>query len=428
MYLVTGGTGGMAEHVTAMLSERFGVHLLLAGRREGDAQTKALVQRLQTGTTNAAYEQADVCDEARLQHLVTDYEVRWHRRLEGVLHFAGVYHECPTVEEEPGRFLELLRPKTTGTIVLHRLLASRGGGLFVASSSVMGLFGGATTAAYATANAFQHAFAEEYDGRDGVRHVCLAWSSWDGVGQRRGWQLSDAARARGYFAISAERGVQSFVMGIGAQLPVVLIGIDGSQPAMRPLVEHGGSPIRKVSVFYNGSGSMRWSSLQAPHDRFGVPASAEFVRVAVMPRHPDGTIAVERLMDDGGSGARRRREPDTVVERELAQLWKSMLAIPAVGLDDSFFSLGGDSLQAVRMLGRLREMFGVELPLRAIFDADDLRALATAIDEAQKRTAVSSGMAPQGASDLTTPLLDRLDDLSEAEIDALLQQLEGQER
>jgi acyl carrier protein len=117
-----------------------------------------------------------------------------------------------------------------------------------------------------------------------------------------------------------------------------------------------------------------------------------------------------------------------VVERELAQLWKSMLAIPAVGLDDSFFSLGGDSLQAVRMLGRLREMFGVELPLRAIFDADDLRALATAIDEAQKRTAVSSGMAPQGASDLTTPLLDRLDDLSEAEIDALLQQLEGQER
>ena len=270
----------------------------------------------------------------------------WNRRLLGILHFAGVYHECPIVEEETGRFLDLLRPKTTGTIVLHRLLARRGGGLFVASSSVMGLFGGATTGAYAAANAFQHAFAEQHDGRDGVRHVCLAWSSWDDVGQRRDWHLSDAARARGYLAISPERGVQSLLIGIAAQAPVVLIGIDGVQPAMRRLVEHDASPLRQLTVFYSGAANVPFPSLDRPRDRFGVPAEAELVRVAVMPRNPDGAIARERLVKDGASRTPAHREPESAVERELAHLWKSMLSIPSLSADDSFFSLGGDSLQA----------------------------------------------------------------------------------
>ena len=351
MYLVTGGAGGIAEHVAAMLRERFDAHLLLVGRRPGNAQTDTLVRRLQTSNGGAGYERVDVCDEARLEEVVAEYERRWNRRLSGILHFAGVYHECPIVEEETGRFLDLLRPKTTGTIVLHRLLARRGGGLFVASSSVMGLFGGATTGAYAAANAFQHAFAEQHDGRDGVRHVCLAWSSWDDVGQRRDWHLSDAARARGYLAISPERGVQSLLIGIAAQAPVVLIGIDGVQPAMRRLVEHDASPLRQLTVFYSGAANVPFPSLDRPRDRFGVPAEAELVRVAVMPRNPDGAIARERLVKDGASRTPAHREPESAVERELAHLWKSMLSIPSLSADDSFFSLGGDSLQAVTDAG-----------------------------------------------------------------------------
>src|SRR6185369_3064508 len=72
--------------------------------------------------------------------------------------------------------------------------------------------------------------------------------------------------------------------------------------------------------------------------------------------------------------------PRTPVEEVLAGIWAELLGLDRVGAADSFFELGGHSLLATRVMSRLRAVFGVELPLRAVFEAPVLADLATRID------------------------------------------------
>ncbi|WNG56868.1 non-ribosomal peptide synthetase [Archangium gephyra] len=74
--------------------------------------------------------------------------------------------------------------------------------------------------------------------------------------------------------------------------------------------------------------------------------------------------------------------PATPTEERLAALWAQVLRVPQVGRDDDFFSLGGHSLLATQVMARLHATFGVELPLRTLFEAPTLRSFAAHIDAA----------------------------------------------
>jgi amino acid adenylation domain-containing protein len=85
----------------------------------------------------------------------------------------------------------------------------------------------------------------------------------------------------------------------------------------------------------------------------------------------------------GPDGDRPYQAPRTPVEQRLAEVWSETLRVERPGLDDSFFELGGHSLIAVQMIGRLRETFRVDLPLRLLYDAPTLAELAAAIERLQ---------------------------------------------
>jgi amino acid adenylation domain-containing protein len=81
------------------------------------------------------------------------------------------------------------------------------------------------------------------------------------------------------------------------------------------------------------------------------------------------------------------RPPRTALERRVAALWSEALALERVGLDDHFFELGGDSLLALRVLVRLEEDPGVELPVGAVFENPTPAALAAAIESDEEARA-----------------------------------------
>jgi acyl carrier protein len=75
----------------------------------------------------------------------------------------------------------------------------------------------------------------------------------------------------------------------------------------------------------------------------------------------------------------------TPTERSVAKIWRELLGVPEIGVDDDFFQLGGHSLLAVQVLARIRDTFDIELPLKVLFDAEfTIRRLAVLIEQAQE--------------------------------------------
>jgi amino acid adenylation domain-containing protein len=72
--------------------------------------------------------------------------------------------------------------------------------------------------------------------------------------------------------------------------------------------------------------------------------------------------------------------PRTPTEESLAQIWIEVLNINRLGVNDNFFDLGGHSLLATQVFSRMQDVFGVEMPLRALFEAPTVAELAERLD------------------------------------------------
>ena len=106
-----------------------------------------------------------------------------------------------------------------------------------------------------------------------------------------------------------------------------------------------------------------------------------FVPLAAIPITANGKID-RRALPAPDAAARGEREyvaPRGPVEEALAAIFAEVLKIADVGAHDSFFELGGHSLLATQAVTRIRGAFGVELPLRTIFDAPSPAALAALV-------------------------------------------------
>ncbi len=80
------------------------------------------------------------------------------------------------------------------------------------------------------------------------------------------------------------------------------------------------------------------------------------------------------------TGAAETTPPRTPVETALAEIWREVLGVERVGIEDDFFELGGHSLLATQLVSRLRAAFDLEVPLRIVFEQPRLGELAAAIE------------------------------------------------
>ncbi|WP_046962066.1 non-ribosomal peptide synthetase [Alcanivorax sp. NBRC 101098] len=132
---------------------------------------------------------------------------------------------------------------------------------------------------------------------------------------------------------------------------------------------------------------------------------ALFMVLEALPLSPNGKLDRKALPAPQWQ-AREYRAPQTETEQQLASLWEELLGQPRVGLDDNFFVLGGHSLLATRVVAALRDCWGVDVPLRALFEADTLQALAARVDE-------NNGEAKQQEQEDLSAMADLLDDLED---------------
>ncbi|KAK1914155.1 hypothetical protein P3342_007401 [Pyrenophora teres f. teres] len=95
-------------------------------------------------------------------------------------------------------------------------------------------------------------------------------------------------------------------------------------------------------------------------------------------REIGASFSAQQLAEIRTSGQGLKRQPSTENEKALQQLWAGVLAIDAdsIGLDDSFFRLGGDSIAAMKLVGEARRA-GIHLTVADLFRNPKLEAVAS---------------------------------------------------
>jgi amino acid adenylation domain-containing protein len=119
---------------------------------------------------------------------------------------------------------------------------------------------------------------------------------------------------------------------------------------------------------------------------------SRFVVMEALPLTLNGKVnrnALENLQgSDVGIGT-DHIPPRTRTERTLVEIWQEVLGRPQVGIHDSFFDLGGQSLLAVRTVGRIHRETGVLLPLSLFFSQPTVLQLAQFLDRETQNRAVA---------------------------------------
>ena len=109
---------------------------------------------------------------------------------------------------------------------------------------------------------------------------------------------------------------------------------------------------------------------------------SQFVVLEALPRTPNGKVDRKALPAPArGELDNDYAAPQTQAEELLAGIWGEVLGREKVGVDQNFFELGGHSLKIMQVLARLRDAIDVELPMRAVFEAPTIAALAQVVEE-----------------------------------------------
>ncbi|ORB07690.1 non-ribosomal peptide synthetase [Mycobacterium mantenii] len=105
-----------------------------------------------------------------------------------------------------------------------------------------------------------------------------------------------------------------------------------------------------------------------------VPAAVMVIEA--LPLTANGKLDTRALPAPDYHGADQYSAPATDVERSMADIYAHVLDVHRVGIDDSFFDLGGDSLSAMRLVAEINSSLDVHLGVRALFEAPTIRRLA----------------------------------------------------
>ena len=207
-------------------------------------------------------------------------------------------------------------------------------------------------------------------------------------------RLDDQVKIRGY---RVELG----------EVEAVLCGHGGVREGVVACREYGEGGRRLVAYVVPRSGGVvdagelrRYLGGKLPE--YMVPS--EYVVLDGLPLNENGKVDRSRLPEPERGGGGLGSEAVGVrsrVEEVLLRIWEEVLGRSGLGVGESFFEVGGHSLLATRVVSRVREAFGVEVPLRSVFEEPTVAGLAGVIE--RRLAEEIEGLSEEEARRLTGP-------------------------
>jgi acyl transferase domain-containing protein len=363
--LVTGGTGALGGRLARWLVDRGAEHVILASRRgaaaPGAEELAAEVERAGGRVTLAA---CDVADPAALDGLLA--VVPPDLPLRTIVHCAGASVGGDLVDLTPDDMVEASAAKARGARSLHEVAERHGLELdaFVLFSSGASIWGGGGQGAYAAANAYVDALAEQRRAA-GLPATSVAWGPWAGDGMAEG-ETGDRLRRLGVREMPPELALRALQQALDAgDACVAVADLDWARFApsfaaarRRPLLE---DLPEAVAALYP-------ELVPAPANAStGADATAD-------PRtDADASTALAAAIAGLDPGERRQALVELVREEVAVVLGHPNPA--AVDPRRAFKDLGFDSVTAVELRNRLRSRTGLRLPATLVFDHPNPAAL-----------------------------------------------------
>jgi NAD(P)-dependent dehydrogenase (short-subunit alcohol dehydrogenase family)/acyl carrier protein len=315
----------------------------LANHDEEDSTSQKIrkIQELEELGAEFLIVRADIVDLEQMQTVISRAEEEFGK-VNGVVHAAGIIDYGGIIQ---GRSLEetaeVLESKITGTLVLDTVFADAALDFFVCCSSIVtvrykSLFGGV---GYCAANEFLDAFSYYRLARTGAFTVTINWPGWSEVGM--------AERSTDYF---------SEVYGVKIEKPTRVSTSEGVDIFLRVI----GGDYPRVAVWNQES---------------GIAIEQEQSLVDIAPR-----LKTEKPSHSRPDLQTPYAAPSNEQERAVADIWQELLGIQQIGIYDNYFELGGDSLLAVKMISRLRDIFEMEFPLARLFETPTIADLTELIE------------------------------------------------
>ena len=324
-HVVTGGLSGVGLETVAALVEAGARSIATITRRPAPADgandpvSLRLAELRAAGATIACY-QADVADRDALTGALQAIR-QAHGGIASVSHAAGSGERAAIADLDGAGVERVFAAKLSGAQLLAELTAGDDLAFTLFHSSIAALFRSPGQAAYASANAGLDALAASLTA-SGRRTISIAWPVWRdvGVAAREGFATDTA-----FLSISAAQGRRAISDAIALKASHIIAAEPNLQPAMVEV-------LRSAPFALSDDLAAKVASIQ---DRS---------------RGDGRTVSVHGL---GPAG--REDGTYTATERALANAYGSVLGVSSVDVFAAFFSIGGNSIHAARIVNRLKQ-------------------------------------------------------------------------
>jgi NAD(P)-dependent dehydrogenase (short-subunit alcohol dehydrogenase family)/acyl carrier protein len=338
--LVTGGTGALGPRIARWLARNGAEHVVLASRRgaaaPGAAQLETELAALGRRITPAT---CDVTDRNSIRELVERLDASGDS-IRAVVHAAAVIKLAPLSETTVDEFAEVVSAKVSGAVYLEELLDEDTLDACVYFSSIAGVWGSATYGAYASANSFLEAMAEQRRTR-GLKATSIAWGPWGDARLPEGVVIDGDHLRR---------------QGLPSMDP------DAALAALQQVLDHDDAVMTVADVDWKRFLPVFTSARSRPLFN-DIPDVAELL---AMPGDDDRDDSLQRRLAQLPKNETLAALLTLVSEHAAAVLGhESGRSIPA---GKPFKEMGFDSLTAVQLRNQLNRETGLSLPATLVFD------------------------------------------------------------
>ena len=229
--------------------------------------------------------------------------------------------------------------------------------------------------------------ARGYFGRADLTAERFVANPFGGPGERM-YRTGDLFRrnADGLLEFSGRAGDQVKIMGFRVELgdiEATLAKHAGIAHVAVVAKESSTGEKRLVAYVVPESGELDAAALKAHATEvlpeYMVPAA--FVSLDALPLTPNGKVDRRALPEPDFENVSSYRAPTTALQQGLCDVFAAVLGVSQVGIDDSFFDLGGQSLLAMRLISRIRSALGHELTIAVLFDTPTVAGLAGYLED-----------------------------------------------